>query len=91
MEIDSEKLQQLKYFIIENFNRQPENIKLEFQREFQQQDTTVTTPEMRKTINILSTNFFKELNLKYAQMFVGVENPVKLIEEILFEYVNSQT
>lgn len=91
MVIKSEKMEQLKYFIIENFNKNPENIKLEFQREFQQQDTSDMTPEMRKTIGILLTNFFNKLNLKDAQMFVGIENPVNLIEEVLFEYVNSQT
>lgn len=30
MEISDEKKEQLKYFIIENFNNQPENIKREF-------------------------------------------------------------
>lgn len=89
MEINNEEKEQLKYFIIENFNKKPENFKLEFQREFQRQDTSVITPEMRKTITILSTNFFKELNLMDAQMFDGVENPVNHIEEILFEFINS--
>jgi len=87
MEISNEKKEQLKYFIIENFNKKPENFKLEFQREFKRQVNTIT-PEMRKTITILLINFFKELNLKDAQMFEGVENPVNLIEEILFEFNN---
>jgi len=91
MEINSEKLEQLKFFIIENFKKQPENIKLEFKHEFQQQDTSDITPEMRKTIGILLTKFLNKLNLKDAQMFAGIENPVNLIEEVLFEYVNSQT
>lgn len=89
MEIDSEKLEQLKYFIIENFNKLPENIQLEFKREFQRQDLSAITPEMSKTIGILLTNFFTELKLKDALMFEDIENPVNIIEEVLFEYVNS--
>lgn len=88
MEISDEKKEQLKYFIIENFNNQPENIKREFQREFQRQVTSIT-PEMKKTIGILLSNFYNELNLKDVQMFVSIENPVNLIEEVLFEYINS--
>ncbi|HPO63375.1 MAG TPA: hypothetical protein PK762_09890 [Candidatus Kapabacteria bacterium] len=88
MEISDEKKEQLKYFIIENFNNQPENIKREFQREFQRQVTSIT-PEMKKTVGILLSNFYNELNLKDVQMFVSIENPVNLIEEVLFEYINS--
>ena len=90
MEINSEKMEQLKYFIIENFNKQSVNIKLEFQREFQRQDTSVKTPEMGKTIAILLSNFYKKMNLKDAHIFEGVENPIKLIEEVLYKYVNHQ-
>ena len=89
MEIDSEKMAQLKYFIIEKFNKQPENIKLEFKHEFQRQDSSSITPEMSKTIDILLANFFTELKLKDANMFEDIENPVNIIEEVLFEYVNS--
>lgn len=89
MEIDIEKLEQLKYFIIENFNKQPRNFQMEIKREFQRQDSAAIMQEMNKTISILSSKFFTELKFKNPQMFEGIANPENIIEEVLFEYVNS--
>ncbi|RDI50482.1 hypothetical protein [Flavobacterium glaciei] len=75
--------------VIEIFNSKNENFKRSLTREFQKEEPQKTNPTLYKYREILIFDILKEISENNDDLINGIENPMNLIEEYLFNHINS--
>lgn len=75
--------------VIEIFENKNENFKRSLTREFQKEEPQKTNTTLYKYREILIFDILKEISENNDDLINGIENPMNLIEEYLFNYINS--
>lgn len=82
-------MNELKTLVIEIFESKNENFKKGMIREFQKKDPPITQQAIYKYREILIYDILKMVSETNDNLLKGIENPMYLIEEILFTHINS--
>lgn len=80
---------ELKDEIIKVFESKGENFKKRMIREFKKKDPPLVDSKMYAYREYVLYDIFKELSLNNDHLFDKIDNPINLIEETLFHYLNS--
>lgn len=82
-------MEEFKNKVIEIFNSKNDNFKRSLAREFQKEEPQISLPALYKYREILIFDILKEISESNDNLINGVENPINLIEETLFNHINS--
>lgn len=82
-------MEEFKNKVIEIFNSKNDNFKRSLTREFQKGEPQVSHPALYKYREILIFDILKEISESDDNLINGIENPMILIEETLFNHINS--
>jgi hypothetical protein len=83
-------MDEIKNLIIEIFETKNENFKKGMIREFQKKEPLVAVPELYKYRELLIYEILKEISHTNDDVLANIDNPMNLIEETLFNHINSK-
>lgn len=86
----NKSMEEFKNKVIEIFNCKNDNFKRSLTREFQKAEPQISHPAIYKYREILIFDILKEISESDDNLINGIENPMNLIEETLFNHINSK-
>jgi len=88
--ITNKNMEKFKNKVIEIFNAKNDNFKRSLTREFQKEELKISNKALYKYREILIFDILKEISVSDDNLINGIDNPMALIEETLFNHINSK-
>jgi hypothetical protein len=80
-------MNEFEQLIIEFFDSKNENFRKGMAKEFKKREPNVATPDLYKYRELLIYDILKEISAKNDKLLIGINNPLALIETILFNHI----